>query len=137
MNLADGKKINRICMVNPQGYLSYPPSLGKTDTGGQILYVFELARALGKKGIKVDILTRRFDEEQEEEQVWENVKIVRIPCGEKKFVQKEKLYELMPEMVENFMIYIEKKRKKYDLIHSHYWDGGYAGLLLSKMLDIP
>ena len=40
-------------------------------------------------------------------------------------------------MVENTMRYLQKTRKQYDIIHSHYWDGGYAGNLLSKMLDIP
>jgi len=124
-------------MLNPQGYVQYPPPLGKTDTGGQTVYVLQLAKALGKKGIKVDIITRQFDNQLEEEQVFENVKIVRIPCGKNSFVQKEKMYELIPEMVENIMHYLQKKRKEYSIIHSHYWDGGYAGNLLSKMLDIP
>lgn len=131
------KKINRICFLNPQGYVQVPPPLGKTDTGGQTIYVLQLAEALGKKNIKVDIITRQFDNQPQEEQVSPNVKIIRIPAGGNEFVPKEKMYELMPEWVENFMQYIEKTRKKYDLIHSHYWDGGYAGVLLKKMLDIP
>lgn len=132
-----GKKITRVCLLNPQGYVVYPPPLGKTDTGGLTLYILQVAKALGKKNIKVDIITRKFDNLPDEEQLWDNVKIIRIPAGSNNFVQKEKLYELMPEMVENLMVHIEKKRKKYDVIHSHYWDGGYAGLLLAKMLDIP
>ncbi|GIW64735.1 MAG: mannosylfructose-phosphate synthase [Patescibacteria group bacterium] len=131
------RSLNRVCMLNPQGYFFNPPPLGKTDTGGQIVYVLELSKALAKKGIKVDIFTRGFDKYKEEEQVCENLKIVRIPCGSDKFLPKEKLYEIMPEFSENIMKYIERKRKKYDIIHSHYWDGGYAGILLSKMLDIP
>ncbi len=133
----NGKKINRICFLNPHGHVQYPPPLGKTDTGGQTLYEFELARALSKKNVKVDIITRRFDSMPEEEQVWENVKIVRIPCGPTGFIPKEKMYEHMHEMAENFMHYLEKTRKKYDLIHSHYWDGGYLGVIVAKMLDLP
>lgn len=131
------QKIHRICMLNPHGYVAYPPQLGKTDTGGQTLYVLELAQALGKKNINVDIITRQFDDLPEEEEVSKNVKIVRIPAGPPTFVQKEKMYELLPEMMDNFIRYIVKKRKSYTLIHSHYWDGGYAGIILSKMLDIP
>lgn len=131
------KKINRVCILNPHGYMQYPPPLGKTDTGGQTIYVLQLARALGKKNIRVDIITRQFDNQPQEEVVFENVKIVRIPCGNSHFVQKEKMYEIVPEMVNNLMHYTQKKRKEYDIIHSHYWDGGYAGNLLSKMLDIP
>ncbi len=137
--IIDNKKVklNRICMLNPQGFVQYPPQLGRSDTGGQILYVIELAKAIAKKGIKVDIITRQFDDAPEEEKINEFVKIVRIPCGPKGFVAKEKLYESMPEFAENFMAYIEKTRKAYDLIHSHYWDGGYAGNILKKLLDIP
>ena len=131
------KKVSRICFLNPQGYVTNPPPLGKTDTGGQTIYVLQLAEALGKKGIKVDIITRQFDGLPLEEQVFPNVKIVRIPCGGDDFVAKEKMYEHMSEWIENFMLYIEKTRKKYDLIHSHYWDAGYAGVILKKMLDIP
>lgn len=130
-------KLSRICFLNPQGYVSYPPPLGKTDTGGQTIYIFQLAQALAKKNIKVDIITRRFDDSPEEEQVFPNVKIVRIASGNNAFVPKEKMYEHMPEWIENFMLYIEKTKKKYSIIHSHYWDGGFAGTLLQKMLDIP
>ncbi len=45
----NNQKPHRICMLNPHGYVSYPPQLGKTDTGGQTPYVLELAKALGKK----------------------------------------------------------------------------------------
>jgi len=124
-------------MLNPQGYVEYPAPLGKTDTGGQITYIFELAQALGKKGIKVDIVTRLFEHKPSEEVIFENVKIVRIPCGPNKFIVKEKLYDYAPEMAENILAYLNHKNKKYDLIHSHYWDGGYAGLILAKVLNIP
>lgn len=133
----ESKKISRVCFINPHGYVTYPPPLGKTDTGGQTIYEFQLAEALGKRNIKVDIITRQFDNQPEEEKVFENVKIVRIPCGPKTFVPKEKMYEIVPEMAENFMVYIERARKKYDIVHSHYWDGGYMGILVAKMLDIP
>src|SRR5689334_9242950 len=111
MEMAKTSKINRVCLLNPHGYVSYPPELGRTDTGGQTLYELQLARALGKKNIKVDIITRKFDNSPEEEQIFENVKIVRIPCGPFKFVPKEKMYELMPQWVENIILYAEKKRK--------------------------
>lgn len=133
----NNQKFHRICMLNPHGYVSYPPKLGKTDTGGQTLYVLELAKALGKKNINVDIITRQFDNMPQEEEIFKNVKIIRVPAGPATFVQKEKMYELLPEMMDSFINYIVKKRKSYDLIHSHYWDGGYAGTILSKMLDIP
>lgn len=131
------KKLSRICFINPQGYVTNPPPLGQTDTGGQTVYVLQLAESLAKKNIKVDIITRKFGDFPTEETVNANVKIIRIPAGNNHFVPKERIYELMPEMMENFMHYIERTKKKYDLIHSHYWDGGYGGVILQKMLDIP
>lgn len=137
MQNTNNRKLRRVCMLNPHGYMQYPPPLGKTDTGGQTVYVLQLAKALGRKNIKVDIITRQFDNQPEEEEIFENVKIIRIPAGKNTFVQKEKMYELIPEMVENLMHHMQKKRKEYDIIHSHYWDGGYAGNILSKMLGVP
>jgi mannosylfructose-phosphate synthase len=131
------KSIRRICLLNPQGYVTHPAPLGKTDTGGQTLYVLQLAKALGAQGIKVDIFVRKFDELSKNEKPWPNVEIIRVPCGPKTFVRKEGLYDLMSEFTENIMLLLEEKRYKYDVIHSHYWDGGYAGVLLAKMLDVP
>lgn len=131
------KTVKRIAMINSQGYVQYPAPLGKTDTGGQITYLFELSKALGEKGIKVDIFTRQFDNQPAEEEIFKNVKIIRIPSGPDKFVVKEKIYEYTEDFVENFMHYIQKKGKEYDIIHSHYWDGGYIGMHLARVLDIP
>ena len=131
------KKLKRVCFLNPQGYLQYPAPLGKTDTGGQTLYVLQLAKALGKKGIKVDIFHRRFENLPEEESPFENVRIIRLPAGGPGFLQKEKMYEVMPEFTNNILTYAKENRLKYNVIHSHYWDGGYAGLRLSRKLKIP
>lgn len=130
-------RLRHICLLNPQGYVEYPPQLGKTDTGGQTTYIFELAKALGGKKIKVDIITRLFDQMPSEEQVFPNVKIIRIPCGPTSFVPKEKLYEYSQEMAENILEYLYKHKVKYDIINSHYWDGGYVALILAKILNVP
>ena len=127
----------RVCFLNPHGYVEKHPPLGKTDTGGQTVYELELAKALARRSVKVDIITRKFENRSVIEEVSPNVNIIRIPCGSENFVIKEKMFELIPEFVRNFMSYIEKKQIKYDLIHSHYWDGGYAGIKLQKKLKIP
>ncbi len=127
----------RILFLNPQGYVEKHPPLGKTDTGGQIVYVLELAKALGRQGVDVDIITRQFSGREQVEIVGEHARIVRIPCGPDEFVVKENLYELMHELVNNLHSYITKNDLSYTAIHSHYWDGGYAGLLLERRLGVP
>lgn len=127
----------RLCFLNPQGYVEKSPPLGRTDTGGQVVYVLELAKALGRRGIEVDIVTRQFDGREQVERLTSNVRIIRIPCGPDEFVVKEQLYELMPEFVRKLHAYIVINKLAYDAIHSHYWDGGYAGVLLKRRLGIP
>ena len=52
--------IKSISMLSTHGYFDPIPQLGQTDTGGQVVYVLQLAKALAKLGMKVDIYTRWF-----------------------------------------------------------------------------
>lgn len=97
----------------------------------------ELAKALGRQGVKVDIITRQFDGMAQVERLSSHARILRFPCGPDGFVVKEQLYEFIPEMVRKLYAYIEQEGIHYDAIHSHYWDGGYAGMLLQRRLNIP
>lgn len=127
---------NRIMMISTHGYVAAEPPLGAPDTGGQVVYVLEVARKLGQFGYKVDIWTRRFEDQEELEDVDDNVQIIRMPCGGKDFIPKEYLYEKLPEWVSNAKKYIKKHELKYAFINSHYWDAGVAGEMLSDQLDI-
>ncbi|MGD9143691.1 MAG: glycosyltransferase family 1 protein, partial [Dehalococcoidia bacterium] len=40
------KNIRSICMLSTHGYFDPIPQLGQTDTGGQVVYVLQLANAL-------------------------------------------------------------------------------------------
>ncbi|HMA37991.1 MAG TPA: glycosyltransferase, partial [Chloroflexia bacterium] len=106
-------------------------------TGGQVVYILELAQALGRQGVAVDIVTRQFAGRRPVEELGAGARIIRIPCGPDAFVIKEQLYELMPELVRNLIRYMRAEAIQYDAIHSHYWDGGYAGLLLQRKLQVP
>ncbi|RKY41915.1 MAG: hypothetical protein DRP85_04505 [Candidatus Makaraimicrobium thalassicum] len=129
------KKIKRICMLTAHGYVDPKPILGKTDTGGQVTYVLELATALAKKGVKVDIYTRRFQHRKAIEQVSKNVRIIRIPCGGNRFIPKEKLFPHLDTFINRMERFIKNKGLKYDILHSHYWDAGYVAMKLSERLD--
>ncbi len=129
------KKIKRICMLTVHGYVDPKPVLGKTDTGGQVTYVLELSRALAKEGIKVDIYTRRFQNKKTIERAGKNVRIIRIPCGGKRFIPKEKLFPYLDTYVRNMERFIKEEALEYEVIHSHYWDAGYVAMRLSERLD--
>ncbi|MDY7030074.1 MAG: glycosyltransferase, partial [Spirochaetota bacterium] len=124
-------------MISTHGYIAAEPPLGAPDTGGQVVYVLELSKKLGQFGYKVDIWTRRFEDQVEIEEVDENVRIIRMPCGGKDFIPKEYLYEKIPEWVKNALGYIKRNGLNYSFVNSHYWDAGLAGHMVSEKLDIP
>jgi len=129
------REIKRICMLTVHGYVDPKPTLGKTDTGGQVTYVLELSKALAQKGIKIDIYTRQFQGKRTISQVCKNVRIIRIPCGGKKFIPKEHILPYLDAFVNNMVKFTEKHDLTYDIIHSHYWDAGYVAMKLSQRLS--
>ena len=127
----------RIMMISTHGYVAAEPELGKPDTGGQVVYVLEIAKCFGRMGYQVDILTRQFDKQPASEKVAPRVRVLRFPCGGKGFIPKETLWEHIPEWVTNAQGFIKAKRLRYAFINSHYWDAGLAGQALANILNIP
>jgi mannosylfructose-phosphate synthase len=127
----------RILMISTHGYVAASPELGKPDTGGQVVYVLELSNCLARMGYRVDIMTRRFEDQPASERVSERVRILRFPCGGREFIPKEVLCHSIPEWVTNVRRFITAKRPEYAFINSHYWDAGLAGQALANDFRIP
>jgi len=128
---------NRIMMISTHGYVAAEPEFGKPDTGGQVVYVLELAKCLARMGYFVDILTRRFEDQPFVEPVTERVRVLRFPCGGAEFIPKETLCESIPEWVENVARFIRDDKLQYSFINSHYWDAGLAGQALANRFNLP
>jgi mannosylfructose-phosphate synthase len=129
-------KLSRLGMFSVHGYVDAHPRLGATDTGGQVTYVLELAKALARRGVAVDLYTRRFGGRAAEEAVAEGARIVRLPCGPGEFIIKEELYPYWPEFADNCDAFIRAEKLAYQLLHSHYWDAGYVCRLLAPRLGL-
>lgn len=127
----------RIALVSTHGYVAAHPPLGAADTGGQVVYVLELAKKLAQLGHKVDIYTRRFEDQPEIDEVDADVRIIRIPCGGPDFIPKEYLHRHLNEWNEKALRYIKRENLSYLFVNSHYWDAGVAGQRLSEALNIP
>ena len=136
-----------IAFLNPQGnfdprnsYLASHP-----DFGGQLVYVREVARTLGKMGHHADILTRRIVDPDWPEFAYDtdaypdapNVRILRIPCGPDRFLPKEELWPYMSEWAEVVQQFYRKEASWPDLWTGHYADGGLAAALLEEASSIP
>jgi len=129
--------VKRILMVSTHGYFEGKPLLGLPDTGGQVVFVIELSKALAKSGYKVDILTRQFEDFPQIERLNKDVQIVRIPCGSKDFIPKEYLVENLPELIDGFVKYCKDNNLEYEFLDSHYWDAGFVGIGLREIFRIP
>ena len=127
----------RIGMVSTHGYVAAEPPLGAADTGGQVVYVLELSKKLAQLGFEVDIWTRRFEDQPEFDVINEQVRVIRIPCGGKKFIGKEYLHRHLAEWSEHALRFIGRHGLKYHFFDSHYWDAGYATQRLADALDVP
>ncbi|MFO8234328.1 MAG: glycosyltransferase [Bacteroidales bacterium] len=134
------KELNRIAMLSTHGYFDPVPQLGQTDTGGQVVYVLELSKALARMGYKVDIYTRWFDKSRKQIDPvpgQPDVRVIRIPAGPWKFIPKESIYELLPELAQNMIDFIKKNDLDYDLFHGHYVDAGIVTLDVAKAFNKP
>jgi len=130
-------KIKRIAHLSVHGYFDPVPILGRTDTGGQVTYVLELAKHQAKLGIKVDIFTRDFEGRGKIAPVNDDVRVVRLPCGPDHFVRKEDMFEHWGEFSDNMLEFIRENDLDYDVYHSHYWDAGYVAMRVTAELGKP
>ncbi len=136
----------RIGFMNPQGNFDNEDSYWTEhpDFGGQLVYVKELALALDKLGIQVDLFTRQiidkdWPEFKNEEEFYEGsyVKIVRIPFGPEKFLKKEELWPYLKEYAKGIEDYYNRIGEKPDFITSHYGDGGLSAFYFKELTGIP
>jgi sucrose-phosphate synthase len=123
------------------------PELGRdADTGGQIKYVLELARALAARDdvAQVDLVTRLIDDKavaadysQVIEPLADKARLVRIACGGRHYMRKELLWPHLQEFVDNTIRFIKAEKRVPDIFHGHYADGGLVAMELAAAFDAP
>lgn len=114
-------------------------ALGGKDTGGMNVYVRELTKELGVKGIHVDVFTRSQDEHIPRvlHDLGYGNRVVHISSGPELFLSKQTLQQYLPGFVKGVIKFVERKGIKYDAIHSHYWLSGIAAEELKSEWGIP
>jgi D-inositol-3-phosphate glycosyltransferase len=122
----------RVAMVSMHTSPLAIPGVG--DAGGLNVYVYEVARRLGERGLKVDVFTRRASlEDSGVVEVNEHVRVLPVPAGPAEPVAKEVLPDLVPE----FAAQLEPVIENYSVVHSHYWLSGMAARELTRRHSIP
>jgi sucrose-phosphate synthase len=116
------------------------------DTGGQTLYVVDLARALAARDDvdRVDLITRRVvdpavgsDYAEPIEPLSDKARILRIDAGPDKYIAKEQLWDHLDSFMDNLVTTLNAEGRMPGLVHSHYADAGYVGVRLSNLLGVP
>jgi D-inositol-3-phosphate glycosyltransferase len=122
----------RVAMISMHTSPLATPGLG--DAGGLNVYVAELARRLGERGLKVDVYTRRdIPDVPDIVDVHEHTRVIHVTAGPAEYVAKEAL----PSLIDEFSAELELHLDQHDLIHSHYWLSGQVGLQLKRSQGIP
>lgn len=126
-----------LMMISLHGYVAGTPELGKPDTGGQVVFVMELAKRFARLGYNVDVITRRFEDQPAEDRINDNLRVWRIPFGGPDFIRKEDMHDWFGDFVSNLLAAIRKQGLTYDVVNSHYWDAGVSGQKIAEELQIP
>jgi len=128
-------------------FRSHDLELGRdADTGGQTLYVLELARGLAARPEveRVEVVTRlihdrrvSLDYAKAEEPIAPGATIVRLPFGPRRYLRKEQLWPHLDDLADQLVERLQHPDHRPDWIHAHYADAGYVGALVSRRLGIP
>ncbi|RCH55318.1 glycosyltransferase family 1 protein [Mucilaginibacter hurinus] len=112
--------------------------LGGVDTGGQNVYVAQLARHLARQGYAVDVYTRRDSEDTPTIVEWvPGVRVIHIQAGPAQPVIKEELLQYMTEFKDNMIAFIVNRQLHYSLVHANFFMSALVAIGVKKELDIP
>jgi sucrose-phosphate synthase len=120
------------------------PELGRDpDTGGQVSYVLELARALARQD-RVDLVTRLVQDPKIDpiyaepfERLVPRTRIVRLEFGPRRYLRKEVLWTHLQALTDRLIQHVRRMGRLPSIIHGHYADAGWVGSRLAQILGVP
>jgi D-inositol-3-phosphate glycosyltransferase len=100
--------------------------------------VREIGRALGARGVAVDIFTRRQSTHVPDVVEYSpGVRVVHLDAGPHRHVDKYDVLDYLPDFACGVQRFRALMGVSYDLIHSHYWLSGRLGLLFAEHWGVP
>ena len=127
-------------MIERVAYLSMHTSPllqpGTGDAGGMNVYIDQLSRTMAGRGVQVDVFTRRADQDDPEiVDVVPGYRVIHVDAGPAHALPTSSL----PRYVRTFAKAVETQLRPDppQILHSHYWLSGWAGLLVKRSLRIP
>lgn len=112
--------------------------LGSVDSGGQNVYVGQVARHLSRDGHKVDVFTRRDSKRRPTVVEWaDGVRVIQVPAGPARFVRKEEMLPYMEAFADFCLDFFKRERIGYDLVHANFFMSGMVAASIKRVLGIP
>jgi sucrose synthase len=155
--------ISKIAIISPHGWFGQNNTLGKPDTGGQVIYILDQVRALEKQlrkefhlmGLGIDpkiiVLTRLIPETQDTtcnqrlEKIFhtENGWILRVPFRDsqynviKQWISRFKVWPYLETFADDaFTELMSEFRGRPDLVIGNYSDGNLVASMLADKFDV-
>jgi len=125
----------RICMISE--HASPLACIGGVDSGGQNIYVDQVARNLVRQGHRVDVYTRRDRSDLPAVvEVTPGLRVIHVSAGPEAFVAKEALLAHMPAFAKSCEHWL-RTGPRYDVIHANFFMSGWVGLRLKQVFGLP
>lgn len=113
-------------------------TLGGVDSGGQNVYVAELAKHLSSLNYEVDIFTRWEDASLPAVINWiEGVRVIHVKAGPCEIVAKEEIWQFMPEFTQSMLAFISAEELNYVMVHANFWMSAHVAAEIKQVLGIP
>ncbi len=128
--------MRRIAIVSE--HASPLAQLGGIDSGGQNVYVANVARQLSRHGYCVDVFTRLDNPYLPNEMDWDdNVRIIHVPAGPARQLPKESLLPYMDDFGAYLLDHIRENAPQYDVIHANFFMSAMAALPVARHTGTP
>jgi D-inositol-3-phosphate glycosyltransferase len=111
---------------------------GTGDAGGMNVYIDGLARTMAHRDVAVDVYTRRTHPDQPPVvDVAPGYRVFHVEAGPPEPMAIRPMAIYVTEFADGVVTRVQAGGTMPDIIHSHYWLSGWAGLLVKRHLDVP
>jgi len=112
--------------------------LGEGENGGMNLAIRRVCEQLAHQGITTDVFTRLDRPDLPLEQlIATGSRLMRLPVGPPEPVPKHDLVPLLPQLANRLNEHARSERRRYRLIHAHYWLSGLVAERLAPDWRVP
>jgi glycosyltransferase involved in cell wall biosynthesis len=111
---------------------------GSVDSGGQNIYVAQIARQFAAAGHQVDIYTRKDAVDQAACVHWlPGVRVIHIEAGPARFLPKESLLPWLPDFESGLIQHFISQADPYDVVHANFFMSASVGLKAARIVGCP